>query len=81
MVTKYKSVTLISVSDKILSKTIKSNKAEFINIFVKPDQKIIPKLTFGSPLEDLSPKLPREEFCENMEVKSVRRQDKITESN
>jgi len=78
---KYSEIKNNSEIDKILSKTIKSNKAEFINIFVKPDQKIIPKLTFGSPLEDLSPKLPREEFCENMEVKSVRRQDKITESN
>ena len=78
---RYSEIKNNSEIDKILSKTIKSNKAEFINIFVKPDQKIIPKLTFGSPLEDLSPKLPREEFYENMEVKSVRRQDKITESN
>ncbi|MDA9162355.1 thiamine pyrophosphate-binding protein [Candidatus Pelagibacter ubique] len=67
--------------DKILSKTIKSDKAEFINIFVKPDQKIIPKLTFGSPLEDLSPKLSRKEFYENMAVKSVKRQEKLIESN
>ena len=78
---RYSEIKNNSEIDKILSKTIKSKKAEFINIFVKPDQKIIPKLTFGSPLEDLSPKLPREEFYENMEVKSVKRQDKITESN
>ena len=78
---KYSEIKNNSEIDKILSKTIKSKKAEFINIFVKPDQKIIPKLTFGSPLEDLSPKLPRKDFYENMEVKSVRRQDKIIESN
>ena len=52
--------------DKILKKTIKSKKAEFINVFIKPDQKIIPKLAFGSPLEDLSPPLPRKEFLNNI---------------
>ena len=78
---RYSEIKNNSEIDKILSKTIKSKKAEFINIFVKPDQKIIPKLTFGSPLEDLSPKLPREEFYENMEVKSVKRLRKIIESN
>ena len=67
--------------DKILSKTIKSDKAEFINVFVKPDQKIIPKLTFGSPLEDLSPVLSRKEFTENMLIKTINNDDKLTESN
>ena len=78
---KYSEIKNNSEIDKILSKTIKSDKAEFINIFVKPDQKIIPKLTFGSPLEDLSPKLSRKEFYENMAVKSVKRQEKLIESN
>jgi acetolactate synthase-1/2/3 large subunit len=67
--------------DKILSKTIKSDKAEFINIFVKPDQKIIPKLTFGASLEDLSPTLSRKEFAENMLIKPVNNDNKLTESN
>ena len=67
--------------DKVLKKTIRSKKAEFINIFTKPDQKIIPKLTFGSPLEDLSPLLPRKEFLENMIVKTVGKNQKLTESN
>ena len=67
--------------DKILSKTIKSDKSEFINVFVKPDQKIIPKLTFGSPLEDLSPVLSRKEFTENMLIKTINNDDKLTESN
>ena len=78
---KYSEIKNNSEIDKILSKTIKSNKAEFINIFVKPDQKIIPKLTFGAPLEDLSPKLPREDFYENMIVKTVKRRKQIIESN
>ena len=67
--------------DKVLRKAIKSKNAEFINVFVKPDQKIIPKLTFGSPLEDLSPPLSRQEFTENMIIKSVKKVNKLTESN
>ena len=60
---------------------MKSNKPEFINIFVKPNQKIIPKLAFGSPLEDLSPHLPKKEFLENMIVKPINKNKNITESN
>jgi len=67
--------------DKVLKTTLKSNSAEFINVFIKPDQKIIPKLTFGSPLEDLSPKIPREDFYENMIVKTVKRREELIESN
>ena len=67
--------------DKVLRNTIKSKNAEFINVFVDPNQKIIPKLTFGSPLEDLSPQLSRQEFNENMIIKSVNRVNKLTESN
>ena len=44
-------------------------------------KKIIPKLTFGSPLEDLSPPLSRQEFTENMIIKSVKKVNKLTESN
>ena len=78
---KYSEIKNNSNIDKVLKKTLKSNSAEFINIFVKPDQKITPKLTFGSPLEDLSPKIPREDFNENMIVKTVNKQNKLIESN
>ena len=64
-----------------LKKTIKSKKAEFINVFIKPDQKIIPKLAFGSPLEDLSPPLPRKEFLNNMIIETIDKNKKLTESN
>ena len=66
---------------KILSKPIKSNKTEFIEVLLKPDQKIIPKLQFGKPIEDLSPLLPRKEFKSNMYVKTVSRSKKIFEAN
>jgi acetolactate synthase-1/2/3 large subunit len=36
------------------------------NVQIKSNQKLIPKLTFGKPIEDLSPFLPRKEFYENM---------------
>jgi acetolactate synthase-1/2/3 large subunit len=65
----------------VLRKTINSNKAEFIEVFLKPDQKIIPKLQFGNPIEDLSPLLPRNEFNKNMLVKKVSRSTKIFEAN
>ena len=54
-----------------LAKPIKSNKIEFIEVLLKPDQKIIPKLQFGRPIEDLSPLLPREEFKRNMYIKTI----------
>ena len=67
--------------DKVLQKVLKSNRAEFVNVFVKPNQKIIPKLAFGSPLEDLSPQLPKKEFLKNMIVKPVSKNKSIIESN
>ena len=78
---KYSEIKNNSNIDKVLSKAIKSKNAEFINVFVDPNQKIIPKLTFGSPLEDLSPLLSRQEFNENMIIKSVNKVNKLTESN
>ena len=64
-----------------LKKVLRSNKPEFIEIILKPDQKIIPKLQFGNPIEDLSPLLPRDEFKDNMFIKPVSRSKKIFEAN
>ena len=66
---------------KNLSKSIKSNKAEFIEVLLKPDQKIIPKLQFGNPIEDLSPLLSRVEFNENMSIQTIQNNKKILEAN
>jgi acetolactate synthase I/II/III large subunit len=54
-----------------LKKIINSNKPEFINVLVNPNQKIIPKLQFGKPIEDLSPLLNRKEFSKNMSFVDV----------
>ena len=67
--------------NSILRKTLKSSRPEFIEVMLKPDQKIIPKLQFGNPIEDLSPTLPREEFKNNMIVETVSRSKKISEAN
>jgi len=66
---------------KILGKAIRSNKPEFIEVLLKSDQKIIPKLQFGNPIEDLSPLLSRSEFKNNMFVKTASRSKKIFEAN
>jgi acetolactate synthase-1/2/3 large subunit len=52
--------------NNVLNKTLNSKKPEFVNVIIDPNQKIIPKLQFGKPIEDLSPLLPRSEFKKNM---------------
>ncbi|MDC3382549.1 thiamine pyrophosphate-binding protein [Candidatus Pelagibacter sp.] len=68
--------------NKILSKVLKTNKPEIINVIINPDQKIIPKLQFGNPIEDLSPLLSRKEFKKNMMIKLYNKKSKnYTEAN
>jgi acetolactate synthase-1/2/3 large subunit len=57
--------------DIILKKVLKSKKPEFINVIINSNQKIVPKLQFGKPIEDLSPLLPRSEFKKNMIIASL----------
>lgn len=40
-------------------------------VIVPQNAKLIPKLEFGKPIEDLSPLLPRKEFMENMLIESL----------
>ena len=48
---------------------------------INDNQKIIPKLQFGNPIEDLSPLLTRKEFYKNMDILLTKRDEKIFESN
>lgn len=41
------------------------------NVIIPQHSKLIPKLEFGKPIEDLSPLLPRDEFRKNMLVKPL----------
>jgi acetolactate synthase-1/2/3 large subunit len=58
--------------DKVLNKILNSKKPEFVNIIIDPNQKIIPKLQFGKPIEDLSPLLSRSEFKKNMIIPALK---------
>ncbi|MDC0030897.1 thiamine pyrophosphate-binding protein [Candidatus Pelagibacter sp.] len=64
-----------------LKKIINSNQPEFINVLINPNQKIIPKLQFGKPIEDLSPLLNRNEFSKNMFVDQFIGNSKLLEIN
>jgi acetolactate synthase-1/2/3 large subunit len=68
--------------DAILKKILKSKKPEFINVIIDSNQKIVPKLQFGKPIEDLSPLLPRSEFKKNMIIASLQENSSdFTEAN
>ena len=68
--------------DKILNKVLNSKKPEFVNVIIDPNQKIIPKLQFGNPIEDLSPLLSRSEFKENMIIPILKKKSAdFSESN
>ncbi len=64
-----------------LKKILNSKNAEIIEVNLRNDQKIIPKLQFGNPIEDLSPLLPRDEFLSNMDIPLIKRDKKIFEAN
>ena len=68
--------------DKVLNKVLNSKKPEFVNVIIHPNQKIIPKLQFGNPIEDLSPLLSRSEFNKNMIIPTLNKNYKnFSESN
>ena len=73
--------SLFDEAAKILRKVLRSNRAEFLEVMLNPNQKIIPKLVFGNPIEDLFPLLPRNEFNNNMLVPLADRSKKIFEAN
>ena len=77
----YMSVSKNSSSNKIIKKALKSKSACIIEVFIQPEQKIIPKLAFGNPIEDLEPQLSREEFYNNMINKAIVPDNKLIEAN
>ena len=66
--------------NSVLKKVLNSNSAEFVEVMIRNNQKIIPKLSFGDPIEDLSPKVSRKEFKSNMIIDEVEKSN-IIESN
>ena len=77
----YMSVSKNSSSNKIIKKALKSKSACIIEVFIHPEQKIVPKLAFGNPIEDLEPQLSREEFHNNMINKAIIPDSKLVEAN
>ncbi|MBI5449205.1 thiamine pyrophosphate-binding protein [Candidatus Gottesmanbacteria bacterium] len=45
---------------------LRQKRAVICDVLVPDDAKIIPKLEFGKPIEELSPELPRDEFLKNI---------------
>ena len=77
----YMSVSRNSSSNRIIKKALKSKSACIIEVFIHPEQKIVPKLAFGNPIEDLEPQLSREEFYNNMINKAIIPDNKLIEAN
>ena len=65
----------------LLKNKSKNKKKGLLSFDLNPNQKIIPKLQFGNPIEDLSPLLSRKEFKENMLISTTKRSKKIFEAN
>ena len=45
------------------------------NILIDSEQKLIPKLEFGNPLEDMSPYLTDKQIDDNMLIETIERRD------
>ena len=78
---KYLSVKNNSQSKKIIQKSLSHKSACIIDVMIHPNQKIIPKLSFGSPIEDLSPKINRREFNKIMTENIIKADKGIIEAN
>lgn len=58
------------MKEKIL-KVLKTRTTILCDVIVPDDAKMIPKLEFGKPIEDLFPLLPRKEFLQNMLIDPI----------
>lgn len=77
-----KTFTINSHTDleKDLKKILKIKGPVICVVKIDPLQKLIPKLEFGRPIEDLSPLLPRDEFYKNMIVKPIKMKEIINKN-
>lgn len=57
---------------KKIRKVLKIKGPVLCEVKINPNQRLIPKLEFGNPLEDLSPYLPRKEFQANMIIEPLK---------
>ncbi|MBF96025.1 MAG: acetolactate synthase [Pelagibacterales bacterium] len=78
---KYLSVKKDKDSRNIIKQSLVSKKAVIIEVFIHPNQKIMPKLAFGCPIEDLEPRLDRKEFLKQMIIKPIISDSNVIEAN
>lgn len=78
---KYFSINNDNEINNNLNKILLDKKANIIDVFIHPTQKIIPKIAFGSPIEDMSPKIKTSELKNNMMISTIEADKKLLESN
>lgn len=78
----FKTVTIKNHRElsKQIKKVLSTSEPVFCDVLLDPDQKIIPKIDFGMPLEDMTPPLSRREFRKNMIVKPLAKSFRINSS-
>lgn len=52
-----------------IRRVLAEKRAVICDVNIPDNQKLVPKLEFGKPIEELSPSLPRSEFLKNMIIK------------
>jgi acetolactate synthase-1/2/3 large subunit len=62
-------VTTNSELEPIISKAVAQPGPSLVRLVVPHEKRVIPQVTFGYPIEDSEPFLPRSEFLANMKVK------------
>ncbi len=55
--------------DRKINYILKSKKPILCNVVVSENQRVIPKLEFGRPIHDLSPRLSEKEIKKNLNLK------------
>ena len=74
---KYSNIKTNKEIETKLTKVLKNKDLEIIEIFVEKEQKIIPKLEYGRPIEDLSPLLDRKLFSEIMGSNQIKSKNSL----
>jgi acetolactate synthase-1/2/3 large subunit len=57
--------------EKKIKQVLAEKRPVFCDVLIDPDQKILPKVEFGMPLEDMTPFLGRQEFMHDMLIKPL----------
>ena len=55
----------VESADEKLDQVLKYNQPILCDVIIDPAQRVIPKLEFGKPIDDLSPLLSRKEYLSN----------------